>query len=63
MSLQIIRPKAAAALLGISTSTLYRWEAEPGFPRRLKIGKRAAGWRKADLEKWLDQKAAQGDAA
>jgi len=56
-SLQIIRPKEAADLLGIAISTLYRWSEQPDFPKRIKIGKRASGWRRSDLEEWLDQKA------
>jgi len=57
----IARPKAAANHLGVSTSTLYRWERErPDFPRRIKLGPRASGWRVADLDAWLEKQAAQG---
>ncbi len=59
--LDILRPRDAANHLGVSISTLYRWEREcPGFPKRIKLGPRASGWRLADLESWLERQAAQG---
>ncbi len=60
----IARPKAAARHIGVSISTLYRWERErPDFPRRIKLGPRASGWRLADLESWLERQARCGEAA
>ena len=57
----IARPKDAANHIGVSISTLYRWEKEiPGFPSRIKFGPRASGWRLSDLEAWLEKQAAQG---
>ena len=51
----ILRPDKAAAYLGISKNTIYRWLREnPSFPRLIKIGQRSSGWRVADLDAWLD---------
>ena len=62
MEQAIYRPRAAAKYLGVSPSTLYRWAAATDFPRPIKLGRQASGWRKADLDKWLDSRA-EGAAA
>jgi len=59
MQAKILRPKSAAAYLGIARSTLYRWEKSGDFPPRLKLGPQAVGWRKSDLDAWLDRQAAE----
>ncbi len=63
MHTAILRPKDAAAYLGVVPSTLYRWAAATDFPKPIKLGKQASGWRKADLDEWLDRKAKEGQAA
>ena len=60
----ILRPDAAAAYLGISKNTLYRWLREkPTFPRLIKIGERCSGWRGAELDAWLDAQAQKSGGA
>ena len=60
----VLRPAQAAAHLGISKATLYRWAAEmPDFPKPLHLGKRSSGWRLADLESWIGIRAAQSNGA
>lgn len=57
----ILRPEAAAAFLGISRPSLYRWERDnPDFPRRIKLGERVSGWKRADLEAWINARAQAG---
>ena len=63
MRTAIFRPKDAAAYLGVAVSTLYRWAATGDFPQRVKLGRQASGWRKADLDAWLERKAREGQAA
>ena len=58
----ILRPKAAAEYLGVATSTLYRWANESNFPKPIKLGRQASGWRKIDLDAWLERRA-EGKAA
>lgn len=41
-------------LIGRSMSTLYRWVSDGRFPKPLKIGPSAIGWRASDYLKWLD---------
>lgn len=59
----ILRPKAAAKYLGVATSTLYRWSNESCFPKPIKLGRQASGWRKADLDAWLERRAEGGRMA
>jgi len=57
MTSAILRPKAAAEYLGVAVSTLYRWAAATDFPKPIKLGRQASGWRKADLDAWIDRQA------
>lgn len=60
----VMRPAQAAAFLGIAKSTLYRWLSERrDFPRMIHIGPRCSGWRRADLERWLDAQVEQEGGA
>ncbi len=42
-----------AALLGVTVRTVDRWERAGVIPRRRKVGKRAVGWRAAEIREWL----------
>ena len=53
---QILRPAEAAAMLGITRSTLNRWRERPGFPQPLRLGPAAIGFRASDLRDWLDNR-------
>ena len=59
MTDRVLRPKEIRQLLGgISKSTLWRWISENQFPRPLKLGERAVGWRESTVEAWLDSRPA-----
>lgn len=51
---EILRPPAAAAALAISQSLLKKWRASGEGPRFIRLGTRAIGYRRADLEAWVD---------
>lgn len=64
MHTAILRPRDAARYLGTSVSTLYRWQRElPDFPKLIKLGRQASGWRKADLDAWIESRSPEGRAA
>ncbi len=48
---KVLRSPAAARMLGISRTTLWRYEKEGRIPPALKLSERAKGWRMADLLK------------
>ena len=51
---KLLRRHQLEANLGISRSTIYQMMASGEFPKPLKIGRRAVGWRVEDVEEWLD---------
>ncbi len=53
----ILRPKAAAKYLGVAVSTLYRWAAASDFPKPFHLGPRVTGWRKEDIDQWIERQA------
>lgn len=38
---------------GLSRSTIYAWVAMGIFPKPMRLGLRAIGWRESDVEAWL----------
>ena len=49
------RPKVER-ITGLSRSTLYAMMAEGEFPKPIKLGKRAVGWRESDIAAWLESR-------
>ena len=53
-SAQLLRPKAACALLGIGRTKLWQLsERDPRFPRKIVLGPRCVGWRIDALAEYL----------
>ena len=63
MSHKIVRPRHAAAKLGVSRATLYRFIGTPGFPVAIQIGARAVGFLEGELDAWLASRRVTGAAA
>lgn len=53
----VLRPQAAAAYLGLSVVTLQRQRARGEGPRHLRLSERAVGYRREDLDRWLEERA------
>ena len=53
MSQEIIRRKQLETRIGLACSTIYAMMARGDFPRPIKIGRWAVGWRSEDVERWL----------
>ncbi len=51
----MLRPKQAAAFLGLNVSTVYRMAQDGRLPRPIKITDRASGWRREDLQEYIDR--------
>lgn len=58
----IIRLKELVKTVGISRSTIYEMlkpsskRYDSSFPTPVKLSKSAIGWRRSDIEKWLQNK-------
>ena len=57
MKKTILRRPDVEFATGLSRSTLYAMMAEGAFPKPIKLGKRAVGWREADIAAWLESRA------
>lgn len=53
MSNRILRRPAVQELTGLGRSTLYDLMARGAFPRPVRLGLRAVGWREADIVAWI----------
>jgi excisionase family DNA binding protein len=54
-SMQIMRPRELCKALNISISTLYRWHSDGDMPiKKIKFGRGVVGYRRSDVEAWLN---------
>ncbi len=53
----LIRPKNAAAYLGIVRSTLYKLVEAGQLPKPIKITGKAVAWLQSDLDAFIEQRA------
>ena len=54
MESQILRCPEVVKLTGLSKATLYRAVHAGEFPRPVRLSKRAIGWRKESIQRWLE---------
>lgn len=60
MGERILRfPELKKKLGGVSTVTVWRWEKEGNFPKRIKLGGNARGWIESEVDRWIEQKAGE----
>lgn len=55
MTETILRRPDVEKRSGLSRSTIYQLMTEDRFPRPVRLGKRAVGWRESDIAKWLGE--------
>mgnify|MGYP001597473537 FL=1 len=53
MTDEILRKPRVLALIGIGNTSLYAAIKRGDFPAPVKLGVRAVGWRRSDIETWL----------
>lgn len=53
----IIRKTELQSMLGISDPSIYRWEREGKFPKRLQLGGNSVGWLLSEVEGWIQARA------
>ena len=51
---EVIRRNEVLKLVPISVSGLYQKISDGNFPRPIKLGLRAVGWKKSDVLKYLE---------
>ncbi|MGV8997290.1 MAG: AlpA family transcriptional regulator [Parvibaculaceae bacterium] len=55
MTETILRRPDVEKRCGISRSAIYQLMTEGLFPRPVRLGRRAVGWRESDISKWLSK--------
>ncbi len=50
----ILRLHDVLQISGASRSSIYKWKNEGKFPQPVKLGPRAVGWRRSEVQQWLD---------
>lgn len=53
----ILRRTQVEIEVGLKRSTIYQRMQEGTFPRPIRLGERAVGWRAADIERFLEDPA------
>ena len=53
---QILRLPEVVATTRISKATIYRLLNRDGFPRPIKLGERCVGWRRGEVDSWLESR-------
>lgn len=61
MQRQVLRPKEVIKEYGLSRTTIWRKERDGTFPKKVRLGARAVGWLKSDLDVWLQSLKDQDD--
>lgn len=53
---RVFRLKGAAFYCGISASLLRKLDSEGAGPRKTRLGDRAVGWTREDLDYWIEER-------
>ena len=56
-----IRPRELASKLGVHVNTIYRWAEDGTLPQPIRLGSRFVGWKREDIDKWMDEQAADSN--
>ena len=57
--MQILRVRAVAERIGISTPTVWRWaKNDPNFPQAIKISAGITGWVAGEIDAYLERRIA-----
>ena len=55
MDNKILRIKTVCDITGLSKSTVYAKMLNGEFPRPIKLGRRAVGWKSDELQAWVSK--------
>jgi len=56
MADRILRAEEVSKIVGLNKRTILMMENDGVFPRRIKLNKRAVGWRYNDIMRWIKEK-------
>ena len=55
---EIVRRSEVVRMTGLSSTTLWRLESNGRFPARISLTEKRVGWRRTEVEAWLNAKQA-----
>jgi prophage regulatory protein len=58
---RIIRSSRITEVVGLSRRQCDRLEAEGRFPKKIRLGEHSTGWLEADIQAWIEARAAERD--
>ncbi len=66
--MNILRPKATAVKCGVTPITIHRWSSEKkyahkNFPKPISLGENSVGYVEAEIDAWLEARAAEREVA
>ena len=50
---EILRTKELIRMLGLSRTSLWRFERDEDFPKRVQLGVRSIGWKLSEINAWI----------
>jgi len=53
---RILRKPELLGRIGLSDVTIWRWEKEGKFPKRLQLGGNSVGWLESEVDNWFESK-------
>ena len=56
---EIARRPKVESVTGLACSTIYEQMKKGTFPKPIKLGERAVGWRMSEINAWLEQRIAE----
>ncbi|WP_319405403.1 AlpA family transcriptional regulator [uncultured Desulfosarcina sp.] len=59
MSEKILRWPDLKKKVPVSHVTIWRWEKDGHFPKRIQLGGNSAGWLESEVDDWIEQRAAE----
>lgn len=61
---EVLRTAPAAAYIGAGTTLFWTLRrTDPSFPKPIILGTRARGYRRSDLDAWIERRALSGEGA
>ena len=66
--MNILRPKATAIKCGVTPITIHRWATDPkyahmNFPKPMSLGENSRGYVEAEIDEFLEARAAAREVA
>ena len=52
---KILRKPQVLDVIGVSDPTIWRWERQGKFPKRVQIGPGSVGWFESEIITWMEQ--------